>query len=130
MDRMLTNIFVSDITPAKEFFMALLGFEVAFEGSLGSNTGFVMLANGQYELGLITNTADLVPEQFRGKPGGFYVTFVVPNVDEIHAKAQTLSVEVIQPPKDEPYGQRRLLLSGPDSVLIDVSTPIAMNTES
>ncbi len=123
MDRMLTNIFVSDIALSKKFFIELLGFEIVFEDSW-----FVMLANDQFELGLISNTADVVPEPFRGEPGGFYVTFVVAAVDEVYSKALELSVDVVQEPKDEIYGQRRLLLRGPDSVLIDVSSPIEMKS--
>ncbi|MDB9527643.1 hypothetical protein PN498_16725 [Oscillatoria sp. CS-180] len=62
---------------------------------------------------------------FQASSQGIYLTFVVPDVDDCHAKAQAMNVKILQPPTDEFYGQRRMLLVDPNGVLIDISALIA-----
>ena len=52
-----------------------------------------------------------------------YLTFVVDNVDDIHARAVVRGLPIVQPPRDEFYGQRRFLTRDPDGTLVDISSP-------
>ena len=40
-------------------------------------------------------------------------------------KAQMARAESVEPPRDIPYGQRRMLIRSPDGALIDISAPAA-----
>jgi uncharacterized glyoxalase superfamily protein PhnB len=66
-----------------------------------------------------------MPAEFQAAPQGCYLTFVVDEVDAVYARAQAMNVSILQAPKDEFYGQRRLLLTDPNGLLIDISSPIA-----
>ncbi|MEL6965356.1 MAG: VOC family protein, partial [Pseudomonadota bacterium] len=52
---------------------------------------------------------------------------VVSDCDDVHKRAVEMSAEVVEPPTDMPYGQRRMLVRDPDGTLIDVSAPTASN---
>lgn len=59
---------------------------------------------------------------FRKRPQGVSIAFVVPDSDEIFAKAESMGLEIVQRPKNEEYGQRRFLTVDPDGLLVDVSS--------
>ena len=56
----------------------------------------------------------------RNQPQGFYITFVVDDVDELFEVAQAENFGVFQAPLDTFYGQRRLLLKDPNGTVVDV----------
>ena len=62
--------------------------------------------------------------EFQHLPQGFYITFVVDNVDDVFLTAQSEKMNIISEPTDTFYGQRRLLLKDPNGTLVDVSSPI------
>jgi predicted enzyme related to lactoylglutathione lyase len=53
------------------------------------------------------------------------VTFVVDHCDAVHDAARAMGAEVLEPPTDMPYGQRRMLLRDPAGTVLDISAPIA-----
>lgn len=122
MDRMLTNLLVADVAKSKEFYIQLLNLNVQFE-----EDWFVLLADRHFELGIISNASDIVPDIYKKSPAGFYLTFVVSDVDAIFETAKSMKALIIQEPKDEVYGQRRLLVQAPEGVLVDISSPIVMS---
>jgi predicted enzyme related to lactoylglutathione lyase len=66
-----------------------------------------------------------VPDAVKAAPAGVIVTIVVAHCDAIHETARGLGAEVLQPPTDMPYGQRRMLLRDPEGTVLDISAPIA-----
>ena len=121
--RLIPNICSQKLAESRDFYVNLLEFEIAFDSDW-----YVQVAsstNSKLELGIIQQDHELVPPAFQKAPQGHYLTLVVDNVDAIYAKAQTMDLEVLQPPKDEFYGQRRMLIVDPNGLLLDVSTPIA-----
>ncbi|MEO1590648.1 MAG: VOC family protein [Cyanobacteria bacterium J06632_22] len=122
IQRLITNICSDRLPESRAFYTTLLGFEVAFDSDW-----YVQLAapgNPRMELGFIQRDHELVPAPFQQQPQGAYLTVVVDDVDAIYAKAQAAGVEMVQPPKDEFYGQRRMLIVDPNGLLIDVSAVI------
>lgn len=121
IQRLLTNICSGDLNASKDFYLTLFDFEVAFDSEW-----FVQLVSKDksLELGIIDRSSDLIPEDFQNPPAGFYLTFVVDDVDSIFEMAQKKDLEVVSPPTDMMYGQRRLLLKDPNGTLIDVSATI------
>ncbi len=119
--RILTNICSDQLGKSRDFYVALLGFEVKYDSDW-----YVQLrcpTNPELEFGIISRTSELIPSEFQRAPTGMYVTFVVPDVDEVYFKALSLGLTIVQEPKNEFYGQRRFLTVDPNSCLIDVCSP-------
>ncbi|MCP9885912.1 VOC family protein [Synechococcus sp. ATX 2A4] len=119
--RILTNICADDLAACRDFYVQLLGFVVKYDSDWYVQLG----APGPLELefGIIKRTHDLVPKAYQTAPTGMYVTFVVPDVDEVYKKAQEMGAKIIQEPRNEFYGQRRFLVLDPAGCLIDVCSP-------
>ena len=47
---------------------------------------------------------------------------MVADVDSVFETAQNMGLDIVQPPKNEDYGQRRFLMLDPDGLLVDVSS--------
>lgn len=121
INRLLTNICAKEVALTKAFYTELFDFEVSFDSDW-----FVHLvtADSSLELGIIDINSDIVPVEAKASAGSFYITMVIEDVDEFYPKAVSQSVEVIQPPQDTAYGQRRLLIKDPNGVVLDVSSLI------
>ena len=94
--RLLSNISSDRLQESRDFYADLLGMEVAFESDwyirLHSPT------NPGLELGIIQRDHPLLPADWRAVPVGMYLTFVVDNVDDIHARAVVRGLPIVQPP--------------------------------
>ena len=121
LHRLLTNICSERLTESKDFYTSLFDFTVQYDSDW-----FVQLVSQskQLELGLIDRKSDLIPADFQTHPAGCYLTLVVDDADALFAVAQKLNFATLSAPADTFYGQRRFLLTDPNGVLIDVSSPI------
>ncbi|TPN84686.1 VOC family protein [Aquimarina algicola] len=119
--RMLTNICSNDLIKSKDFYTKLFDFEVGYDSDW-----FIHLVSKdkKIELGIIDQTNEIVPKDFQNPPQGFYITFVVDNVDEVFEIATSENFDIVREPEDTFYGQRRLLLKDPNGALVDISSPI------
>jgi len=121
MNRLLTSIYVDDLSLSKDFYLNLLGLVVVFEADW-----IVQLSdrnNENINLSLQLRNHDLIPERYRKKPAGFSIAFVVDDSDKIYSQALKLKLDIVQPPKNENYGQRRFLIAAPEGTLVDVCSP-------
>jgi catechol 2,3-dioxygenase-like lactoylglutathione lyase family enzyme len=119
--RILTNICADDLAACRDFYVRLLGFVVKYDSDW-----YVQLGSPghlELEFGIVKRTHDLVPKAYQTAPGGMYMTFVVPDVDEVYKKAQEMGAKIVQEPRNEFYGQRRFLVLDPAGCLIDVCSP-------
>jgi len=121
ISRLMTNICSEKLQESKDFYTTLFDFDVNFESDWFIH---LMSRDKQLELGIIDRENEIVPEDAKSNPNGFYVTFVVENVDELFKKANEKDMEVVELPHDTSYGQRRLVLKDPNGVLVDISAPI------
>jgi catechol 2,3-dioxygenase-like lactoylglutathione lyase family enzyme len=119
--RILTNICADDLAACRDFYVQLLGFVVRYDSDWYVQLGSPGLL--ELEFGIIKRTHDLVPKAYQTAPVGMYVTFVVPDVDEVYKKAQAMGAKIVQEPRNEFYGQRRFLVIDPAGCLIDVCSP-------
>ena len=121
INRIMTNICSERLQESKNFYVKLFDFNVDFDSGW-----FIHLISKdqQLELGIIDRKNEIVPADVRDQPQGFYITFVVENVDALFEVAKTEKFEVVQAPADTFYGQRRLLLKDPNGAMVDVSSPI------
>jgi catechol 2,3-dioxygenase-like lactoylglutathione lyase family enzyme len=119
--RILTNICSHRLAESRDFYVALLGFEVSYDSDW-----YIQLrspSNQELEFGIILRNHHLVPKEFQTAPSGMYITFVVPDVDLVYDKAIAMGLQIVQAPKNEFYGQRRFLTIDPNGCLIDICTP-------
>jgi len=121
ISRMMTNICSEQLAESKAFYTKLLNLKVSYDSEW-----FVQLTSqdSKFELGIIDRTNDMVPRDFQNYPQGFYLTFVVDDVDAVFEIAQAERMEIVSEPTDTFYGQRRLLLKDPNGTLVDISAPI------
>lgn len=121
--RILTNICSDRLAESRDFYVALLGFEVSYDSDW-----YIQLhspSNKELEFGIILRTHNLVPQPYQTAPSGVYVTFVVPDVERVYEKAIAMGLRIIQEPRNEFYGQRRFLTHDPNGCLIDICSPFS-----
>jgi catechol 2,3-dioxygenase-like lactoylglutathione lyase family enzyme len=121
--RIITNVCADDLAASRDFYVQLLGFTVNYDSDW-----YVQLRGPRperCEFGIIRRTHELVPVPFQTPPSGMYVTFVVPDVDALHARAVAMGAHIVQAPRDEFYGQRRFLVLDPAGCLLDLSAPFS-----
>ena len=121
VNRILTNICSDKLIESKQFYTKLFDFDINYDSEW-----FIHLISKdkKLELGIIDRSNEIVPQGFQKNPQGFYITFVVDNVDELFSIAEAQKYEIVSPPQDTFYGQRRLLLKDPNGALVDISSPI------
>jgi catechol 2,3-dioxygenase-like lactoylglutathione lyase family enzyme len=126
--RILTNICSDKLAESRDFYVALLGFEVSYDSDW-----YIQLrspSDKELELGIILRTHSLVPQDYQSAPAGMYITFVVPEVDLVYEKAVAMGLRIIQEPRNEFYGQRRFLTLDPNGCLIDICSPWSASEKS
>ncbi len=118
--RAFFSVLSTDLARSRDWYTSLFGYRVEFDSDW-----FVHLQDPDtptLELGLIARDHEIVDERMRPHPTGGVVTLVVDDVDGLHAEAVSRGIEVVQPPTDLFYGQRRLLIVDPDGQVLDVSS--------
>ncbi len=122
MQRCFTSILSANVDASAAFYERLFGMRRHFDSDW-----FVILTHPDVdglELGILERANAIVPASARAAPAGVMVTFVVADCEAVWARAGQLSAELVEPPTDMPYGQRRALFRDPDGTLIDVSSPL------
>lgn len=123
IQRCFVSIFSDQLEATRDFFVKLLNWEVDFD-----STWFVHLkapGNDALELGVLLRDQEIIPEPLRQMPAGAMLTVVVPDVDQVYARAKALDLVIIEPPRDLFYGQRRMLITDPNGMLVDISSECA-----
>ncbi len=118
--RNFLTIFSDDLIASKNWYVELLGYRVDFDSDW-----FVHLQDPQkpdIEVGLLSKTHELVPENYRQSHSGGMLTIVVDDVDEVYRRAEARGESILEAPKDLFYGQRRMLLTDPNGMLLDISS--------
>ncbi|MCW5319715.1 glyoxalase [Verminephrobacter aporrectodeae subsp. tuberculatae] len=118
---MMSNLFTDDLDATRRLFEELLGFQVEFEADW-----FVrMKAPAGGQLGVMARTSEFIPKGHQKLPQGVMITVVVDDVESLFAVAKEMQLNILEPPRDLPYGQRRMLLLDASGALVDVSSPTA-----
>ncbi len=115
------NVLTADIPATKSWYLALLDWVVEFDSDW-----FVHLKAADapgVELGIIDRNHEVVAPAISLATGDrLMLTLVVDDVDVTHARAIELGCEIVQPPTDLFYGQRRMLVRDPNGTLVDLSS--------
>ena len=127
VSEMVVGVYSDDLQKSKKFYGDLLGLVPMFDSDWVVQ--MTSKDNQSLNLTLQLRTHDSIPEAFRKNPQGVSVAFVVPDVDAVFKTAQSMELEIVQPPKNEEYGQRRFLTLDPNGLLIDVSSDCEPSAE-
>jgi catechol 2,3-dioxygenase-like lactoylglutathione lyase family enzyme len=106
--RAVPNIRSDRVGETREFFVDLLGFEVAMD--LGWVATLASPANPTAQVTIIGNDDPAAPG----------ISVEVDDVDAVHARALELGLEIAYPIRDEEWGVRRFMLREPSGTTINV----------
>ena len=106
--RAVPNIRSDRPAEARQFFVELLGFEVAMD--LDWVMTLASPANPTAQVTVIGNDDPAAPG----------ISVEVDDVDAVHARAQRLGLEIAYPLRDEEWGVRRFMLREPSGTMVNV----------
>jgi catechol 2,3-dioxygenase-like lactoylglutathione lyase family enzyme len=108
IDRAVPNIKSDSPAETRDFFVELLGFEVAMD--LGWVVTLASPNNPSAQVTIISNDDPSAPGISAG----------VADVDAVHAKAVEQGFEIVYPLRDEEWGVRRFMLREPSGTVVNV----------
>jgi catechol 2,3-dioxygenase-like lactoylglutathione lyase family enzyme len=106
--RAVPNIRVEGPAETRDFFVDLLGFEVAMD--LGWVMTLVSPSNPAVQVNIVGGDDPSAPG----------ISVEVPDVDAIHARAVEHGLEIAYPLRDEAWGVRRFMLREPGGTVVNV----------
>jgi catechol 2,3-dioxygenase-like lactoylglutathione lyase family enzyme len=108
VSRAVPNIKSDRPAETRDFFLDLLGFEVAMD--LGWVVTLASPTNPSAQVTIIGNDDMAAPG----------ISVGVPDVDAVHARAVERGLEIAYPLRDENWGVRRFMLREPSGTLVNV----------
>lgn len=120
-------LLVEDVEATAAFYATHFGFEAAFAADW-----YVHLKSASQpsvELAIMRFDHDTIPQAGRKPTTGLIVNFEVADAAAEHERLVAEGVTMLQPLRDEAFGQRHFILADPNGVLIDVITPIEPSAE-
>lgn len=120
-------IMTQNVQDTAAFYQSHLDFEPTFESDwyvhLQSNK------DAKVNLAILKGDHDTIPERDRGQISGLILNFEVTDVDTVYDELRQKGIEIAQPIRDEPFGQRHFIARDPNGILLDVITPIPPSEE-
>lgn len=112
----------ADVTQAAAFYIAHFRFQPLYQSDW-----YVHLQSFEdpaINLALVAQDHPTIPAPARNHLGGAILNFEVADADSHFARLAAAQVPILQPLRDEDFGQRHFIVQGPDGVLIDIIRPI------
>ncbi|MDB5614938.1 MAG: glyoxalase [Devosia sp.] len=113
---------VADVESTAAFYETHFGFTRIFNGDW-----YIQLrarADHPFEIALITHDHDSIPELARGPSKNVILSFYVEDAAVEHERLIAAGLPILQPLRDEVFGQRHFILADPNGILLDIITPI------
>jgi catechol 2,3-dioxygenase-like lactoylglutathione lyase family enzyme len=108
IDRAVPNIKTERPAETRDFFVDLLGFEVAMD--LGWVVTLASPTNPSAQVTIVGNDDMAAPG----------ISVEVADVDALHARAIEQGFEIVYPLRDEDWGVRRFMLREPSGTVVNV----------
>jgi catechol 2,3-dioxygenase-like lactoylglutathione lyase family enzyme len=108
ISRAVPNIQADRPAETRDFFVELLGFEVAMD--IGWVLTVASPTNPSVQVSIISNDDMAAPG----------ISVGVADVDAVHAKAVEQGFEIVYPLRDEEWGVRRFMLREPSGTVVNV----------
>lgn len=126
-----TIIYVRDVSATLAFFERAFGLSRRLVHDSGYGelcTGETTLAFATHDLGRKNLPGGYVAADASSLPLGIEIAFVTDDVAATHSKAISEGAIELMPPVQKPWGQTVSYVQSPDRILIELCTPIAVNT--
>lgn len=118
---------VADVEVAARFYEHHLGFTRIF-----SSDWYVQLratADHPFEVALIVYDHETIPPVGRGPTKAMILSLYVDDAAAEEARLAAAGVPIVQPLRDEVFGQRHFIATDPNGLFIDIITPIEPDPE-
>ena len=118
---------IADIEKAAQFYERHLGFSRIF-----SSDWYIHLRAGgdiPFELAFIVPDHETIPLQGRGTTRNIMLSLYVEDAELEHERLMAAGVSIVQPLRDEVFGQRHFIAADPNSILIDIISAIEPDPE-
>ena len=112
---------VKDVAETAAFYREVFGFATIFESDWYMH---LRAPNGQHELAIIAHDHDTIPPAGRVPTAGLILSFEVADAAAEAKRFAEKGIRIVQPLRDEVFGQRHFIASDPNGILLDVITPI------
>lgn len=116
-----------DVGASRRFYERHFGFTCVFDSDW-----YVHLIDpneGKFQLGIVVQGHESVPDGFREATRNFVLSFEVPDAKAAHANLEKDGLEMARPMQDEPWGQRHFMIADPTGNLVDVIERIPPSKE-
>lgn len=115
-------IMTSDVAGSTKFYCENFRFQPAFE-----TDWYVHLQSSEdpsVNIAILQGDHETIPEVGRGRATGILLNFEVEDVDAVYDRLSDTGLEIVQPLRDEAFGQRHFIARDPNGILLDVIKPI------
>ncbi|UXN74151.1 VOC family protein [Devosia sp. A8/3-2] len=113
---------VEKVAATAAFYQTHLGFAPVFDSDWYVHMRCT--AKDHIELAVIAYDHETIPEIGRKPTAGLILSFEVKDAAAEYERLRTAGVSIVQPLRDEVFGQRHFIASDPNGVLLDIITPI------
>ena len=113
---------VVDVQHTASFYEQHLGFTRVFDSDW-----YVQLratADHPFEIAVIAHDHDSIPVPNQVLTTGVILSFYVDDPKAQHDRLAAAGVPIVQPLRDEVFGQRHFIAADPNGILLDIITPI------
>ena len=120
-------IMTSDVAATTAFYIDNFRFQALF-----TSDWYVHLQSTESEtvnLAVLDYRHETIPEEGRAPVRGLLLNFEVDDADAVYAQCRAAGLPIVQPIRDEDFGQRHFITADPNGVLIDVIKPIPPSAE-
>lgn len=113
---------VSNVAAVAAFYQTQFGLVRVF-----ASDWYVQLrAEGEhpFEIAVIEKNHDSIPEAYRGQSRSVILSLYVEDAAAEEARLRAEGIPIVQPLRDEVFGQRHFIAADPEGLLVDVITAI------
>ena len=127
MKSLFPDICSDAVQASKKYYMDLFGFKVLFD--IGWYVQLCSPSDENLQIAFVDRNHESVPQWYRNKASGFFVTVEVDNTDKIYHRARQLGIEIRKEICNEVWGQRHFFAVDPNGLLVDVFHMIDADSE-
>ena len=108
--RIVPDIRSKDLDASRQFYVDVLGLEVAMD--MGFIVTLVSPSNPNAQVSLMRDddSATILPQ----------ISIEVADVDEVHSRAVSRGLDIVYPLTNEPWGVRRFFVTDPNGTVVNV----------
>lgn len=120
-------LLTDDVERSSAFFTEHLGFHTTFASDWS-----ISVVHGEqpaFQLAFVLRTHASVPPQLQAQPSPFLLTFEVADAAWEFTRLRAAGLQIVEPLRDEAWGQRHFIGATTDGILIDVIEVIPSSAE-